>query len=183
MSYIWMSHVTHMSASRHKYGWTISHTWMSHVTHRRMSYQSDKHTDVTHLSHVTRMNTSCITWICHVTNLNLSCHTYGNVMSHLRTSHVTHLSASCYTYHVTCMDESRPTYEWVMSHTGACVNRQTNRPYNSLPLLSFAGVWVSHVTHMDESCHTFEIYHMFECVTCHVAFPLLVSLLIRVCGG
>jgi len=35
------------------------------------------------------------------------------------------------TSHVTHMNESRHTYEWVMSH-----------------------IWMSHVTHMNESCHT-----------------------------
>jgi len=44
--------------------------------------------------------------------------------------------------HVTHMNESCHTYEWVMSH-----------------------VWTSHVTHMNESCHTFESCHTYE--SCH----------------
>jgi len=46
-------------------------------------------------------------------------------MSHIWMSHVTH------------MNESRHTYEWVISH-----------------------IWVSHVTHMNESCHTYEMSHV-----------------------
>ena len=62
-------------------------------------------------------------------------------MSHIWMSHVTHMNESCHTYewvmshiwmsHVTHMNESRHTYEWVMSH-----------------------IWMSHVTYMNESCHT-----------------------------
>ena len=46
-------------------------------------------------------------WITHVT--------------HVKSRHVTHINLSCH------------TYEWVMSH-----------------------IWMSHVTHMSESCHTHE---------------------------
>ena len=58
-------------------------------------------------------------------------------------SHVTHMNESCHTHewvmshiwmsHVTHMNESCHTHEWVMSHT-----------------------WMSHVTHINESCHTHE---------------------------
>ena len=64
-------------------------------------------------------------------------------MSHIWMSHVTHMNESCHTYewvmshiwmrHVTNMNESCHTYECVMSH-----------------------IWMSHVTHMNESCQTYE---------------------------
>ena len=64
-------------------------------------------------------------------------------MSHMWLSHVTHMNESCHTYEwvmshiwmspVTHTNESCHTYEWVMSH-----------------------IWMSHVTHTNESCHTHE---------------------------
>jgi len=58
-------------------------------------------------------------------------------------SHVTHMNESCHTYewvishtwmsHVTHMNKSCHTYKWVMSH-----------------------IWISHVTHMNQSRHTYE---------------------------
>ena len=55
--------------------------------------------------------------------MNESCHTYGDLWM----SHVTHMNASCH------------TYEWVMSY-----------------------MWMSHVIHMNESCHT----HTAACAHC-----------------
>jgi len=46
--------------------------------------------------------------------------------------------------HVTRMNESCHTYEWVMSH-----------------------VWMSHVTHMNESCHTYESVVRVRNAVCH----------------
>ena len=44
-----------------------------------------------------------------------------------------HLMETSWMSHVSHMNESCHTYEWVMSH-----------------------IWMSHVTHMNESCHTYE---------------------------
>ena len=87
------------------------------------------------MSHVTHINESCHTYepfTC--THVNQSCHTYQWFMSH---------EIHVYTYgYVMCThtNESGHTYEschtcirWVTSHT-----------------------WISHVTHMNESCHTYE---------------------------
>jgi len=78
-------------------------------------------------------------------------------------SHVTRMNESCHTYewvmphirmsHVTLMNESCHTYEWVMSH-----------------------VWMSCVTHMNESCHTYKwvmshiwmSYRTYERVISHI---------------
>ena len=64
-------------------------------------------------------------------------------LSHIWMSHVTHMNESCHTYewvmshiwmsHVTHMNEVCHTYEWVLSQ-----------------------IWMSLVTHMIESCHTYE---------------------------
>ena len=63
-------------------------------------------------------------------------------VTHVWMSHVTYMNESCHTYewvmwhiwmsHVTHMKESCHTYEWVVLH-----------------------IWMSHVTHMNESCHTY----------------------------
>jgi len=63
--------------------------------------------------------------------------------SHIWMCHVTHMNESHHTWewvmsqiwmsHATHMNESCHTYEWIMSH-----------------------IWLSHVTHMNESCHTYE---------------------------
>jgi len=95
-----------------------------------------------------------------VTRVHALLHTHWWVMSHIWMipsqvthvndlwhtkwmSHVTHMNESCHTYewvishvwmsHVTRMNESSHTYEWVMSH-----------------------VWMSRVTRMNESCHTYK---------------------------
>ena len=67
VTHTWMSHVTHMSESRHTHEWVYSHIWMSHVI---------------------RMNESChtykwvmsYTWMNRVTRVNESCHTNEWVM-------------------------------------------------------------------------------------------------------
>jgi len=99
MSFIPMSHVTHMNESCHTYEWDMSHIWISHVTK----------------------------WMSHVTHMNESCHTYEWVMSHVWISHITHMKESCHINewdmshiwmgHVTHVNESCHSYEWVMSHT------------------------------------------------------------------
>jgi len=68
--------------------------------------------------------------------------THEWVMSHLWMSHVTPMNESCHTYE--WVMESCHTYEWVMSH-----------------------IWMSHGTHMNHSCHTWMSFvaHMNE--SCH----------------
>jgi len=87
----------------------------------------------------------------HITRVNELCQTFARVMSQVWMSHVSHVDEtyhahvdeSCHT-HVnepchTHVDESRHTHEWVMSHTCGWVMSHT---------------WMSHVTHMNESCHS-----------------------------
>ena len=72
-------------------------------------------------------------------------------------SHVTLMDESCHTYewvmshswmsHVTLMNESCQTHEWVMSHIWMSHATHMNVSCNT---------WMSHVTHMNESCHTYE---------------------------
>jgi len=87
-----------------------------------VTYTMYVHDRLTWLIHMCDMTHSCVWkhWFYHsiifVTWLIHTC-----VFSHVWMSHVTHMNESCH------------TYEWVMSHT-----------------------WMSHVTHMNESYHTCE---------------------------
>jgi len=53
--------------------------------------------------------------------------------------------------HVTRVNESRHMYQWVMSH-----------------IWVMSQIWMSHVTHMDEACHTWMGYVTRRCVLRHV---------------
>ena len=107
-------------------------------------------------------------WMRHVTHMNESCDTYEWVMSHIWKHY--HMNGSCdrrerrvvrwglregvsvqavsWMIHVTRINESCHTYQWIMSHTS-----------------------MSHVTHMNESCHMCDMTHSyvwhdsFMCVT------------------
>ena len=56
MSYIWVSHVTHMNESWRTYEWVTSHIWMSHVSHMnesRLTYEwVTSHIWMCHFSHM-----------------------------------------------------------------------------------------------------------------------------------
>ena len=72
--------------------------------------------DMTH-SYVWHDSCMCAIWLIHMCGMTHSYVWHDSFMM----SHVTH------------MNESYHTYEWVMSH-----------------------IWISHVTHMNESCRTYE---------------------------
>jgi len=110
----------------------MSHIWMGRVTHMNESCHAYEWV----VSHV---------WMSHVTNMNYSCHTYEWVVSHIWMSHVLPArrseSATAFTTRTcshsyvkqtwickTHTNKTRHIYEWNMSH-----------------------IWMSHVTHMDES--------------------------------
>ena len=69
-------------------------------------------------------------------------------MSHIWMSHVTHMNESCH------------TYEWVMSHIWMShtthMNASTSHTYEWVMF----HIWMSHVTHMNESCHTWMRQHV-----------------------
>jgi len=80
-------------------------------------------------------------------------------------SHVTHMNESCHTYewvmshvwmgHVTHMTESCHTYEWVMSHIWMSHVTRMNESCRAYEWV-MSHIWMSHVTHMTESCQTYE---------------------------
>jgi len=61
------------------------------------------------------------------------------LMPHERMSHVTYMNESCY------------TYEWVMSHIQWVISHTWMSHVTHMDEL-----WMSHVTHMNESCHAYE---------------------------
>jgi len=79
-----------------------------------------------------------------------SCHKHYWVTSHIRMSHVTRMSFDPRT--LTCFSWD---CEWVMSQTinEAC---HTYACWSTNSYMSFWALWVSHVTHMQEVCHTYE---------------------------
>ena len=142
---------THIDESCHTYWWVMSHIWRSHVIHKKESCRTYEGV----MSHI---------WRSHVTHMNESCHTYEWVMSHIWMSHVTHMNESCY------------TYEWVMSHLWVHLANAVESRCNTLQhpatlcntqtrgiscvcdmtLCDTSHIRMSHVTYINESCHTYE---------------------------
>ena len=112
------------------------------------------------------MNETSIT--LHITleiQRHLSC-SYEWVTSHIWMSHVTCINESCHTYewvmslmshiwmsHVTHMNESWHTHEWFMSHIWMSHGAHINESCHTYEWV-MSHLWLSHVTHMNESCHT-----------------------------
>jgi len=105
--------VSRMDESCHAYEGVTSHVWRSYVTHSSKSEVC---------MFVSRRRVKSHIWMSHVIHEGVMSHMYGWVMPCKRRSHVT------------CMDESRHTYEGIMTH-----------------------MWMNHVTHVNESCHACKI--------------------------
>jgi len=114
-------------------------------------------------------------WISHVTcewvmsYVNESCHMW---MSHVTCEWVmSHVNESCHMWMSTSRhNESCHIYEWVMSHVNESSwrtsqgHRETKQrreqnigqPRHVTYVWAMSNIWMSHVTHMNESCHTYE---------------------------
>jgi len=194
MSHIWMSHVARMNEACCAYEWGMSHTWINYLTRMNESFHKYERGDgmrlvskMSHfahqlrwMSHITRINESCNTheWgmprelISHVSNRKESCHTHEGDMSHTNghkcerdTPHIWRgdgmriKSENIYaqfTHHLRWM--SCHSYEWVMSCT-----------------------WLRHVTHMNESYHTYDIVmpHMWKGDRMRIVSRWVMSRIIR----
>ena len=110
------------------------------------------------------MNEPCHTWTSHVTHMNEPRHTYIWVTSHMHAflsqvwmSHVTHTWMSRLEQRCSIM-MSHIAYEWVMSHVKearemwhdsfVCYTTHLNNRHTSHR-------WMSHVTHIKASRHTY----------------------------
>jgi len=144
MSYIYMSHVTHMHESCHTYTWVMSYIYMSHVTH---------------------MHESChaYTWVMSYIR-NESRH--HSIMSHTWIGHTQHIS------HVTLVKGaglwmgSRPTFPYDDTHIHESWHTYTWDV--SVTLMKWVTLTSYHVTHVQESCHTFEWCHTCAWVMSHI---------------
>jgi len=86
------------------------------------------------------------------------------LVSHISMCHVTHINESCQTYewvmshiwmsHVTHMNESCHTYQWVMSHISMSHVTHLNESCHTYEWVMLH-ISMSHVTHINESCHTY----------------------------
>jgi len=118
-------------------------------------------------------------WMRQVTCMNDSC-----LPALLR--HVTHMNESCRTYewvmshiwmsHVTRMNESCHTYEWFMSRTWMDYNTLMNESWHiyewvtsHMRITHGIHVWLRHVMYMDKSCHIF-MDESFHICECDLKF-------------
>jgi len=136
MSHIGMSHCTHTNEFYQKYEPVMSHVWMSHTWlwatsriehdsfYSYMRHDSFLFVILLIQSYVWHESFTydlfiCVTWL-------ITYHHYHVV-----------------TRHVTCMNKSCLTYEWVMSHTWMSHCTHTNEFYQTYePVMSH--VWMSH---------------------------------------
>ena len=182
MSHIWMSHVPHMNESCHIYKQVTNATFTNvHVIYEWVL--SRAHVPHTNESCHTYEQVISRIWRSAVIHTNESCHTWKWVMSHTwmikswmshwRMSHATRMQGALSTYewgmppiwmsHVPCMKESRHEYVWVMSHIWISYARHMYEWFTShvwrahLPHTNECCMHMdSHVTHINESCHTYE---------------------------
>jgi len=186
-SHTWMSHVTHINESCHTYECTTCEYWgdvrsgrfkLSRVTHNScVTWRIH----VCDMSRVTCHTHECVMshiWMGHNTHTNVPtriwrrCQIQINhvcVMSHTWMSHITYINESCHTYECTTREyggdvESNGwchTHEWVMSRVWMNHNTHTNVLHANTQVVSNLNkLRLCHVTHMDESCYT------YECTTC-----------------
>ena len=149
--------------THHAHQYIMLHIWMSHITHINKWGDTDEqvtsHTSTSDVTEVTEMNA----WSTEMNRwATCSCTT--------RLSRSYLLIWAC--TGVDCCAHNSPTHgacEWVVAHVNESwhmwisqvlphVNKSgtcTTRHSRSVPLFT-SNIWISHVAHMDESCHTYE---------------------------
>jgi len=149
----WLIHMWHMTHSYVRHDSFICVTWLIHMCDMTHSYMPhDSFIWLIHMCDMTYPHVSHDSFTCVKWHDSWVCATWHIQMSH---THITHAHSaeisfvewrqkkqSCFTY--TWVMSHIPSSEWVMSHT-----------------------WMSHVTQMNESCHTHEwwmsaVTHMNE---------------------
>ena len=131
-----MSHVTHINAACVTYEWVISHTWMQRVSRTNESY----HTYKCSVCHVCECVVSR-TWMSHVTHMNETTG-WRRLIGSPKLQIIFHKTATKYRALLLKMTyKDKGSYE----SSPPCI-----------AALSRVPEWMSHVTHMNESCHTYE---------------------------
>ena len=131
-----VSHVTRRNPSCHTYEWFVSHTCMLYVwSEKALSMAVHLEWVMSHIwmSHVTHMHVVCLIW-------NGTVYVYAP-----RVSHVTYVHVVCLVWLSIAVN-----LEWVMSHTCDLCYEQVGGAASGYTTR------VSHGTHMNESCHTYE---------------------------
>jgi len=127
MSHVWKSHSTHIKESCNTYDAVTLHIWMNHVI--------DMHESCDTYESVMYLRKEAIEWAvgdeCVITHTNESCHTYEWV----------------YSIHTI---KSHQTYGWVMSLQKNAIQSAVGDAW------VMTHIWMRHVTHANESRHTYE---------------------------
>jgi len=145
-----MSHDTLVNESCHTYEWVISHIWTIHVTHMNESY----HTHKLVMSHL---------WTSHVTHTNESCHTYEWVSSSFLALslsltlcvHVCLFFPPHASFHTSPLPASFSCSRQVLCPWSKSHVTHKNESCHTYDWV-VSHIWMSHSTHMNESCHTYE---------------------------
>jgi len=129
-----------MNESRHTYAWVkqdpSTATWMNESCHTYEWVMS--HVWMGYISVFSRMSESGVmshTWMSHGTHMNESRHTYAWVKQNM--SAPTSMNESCRAKWLIHMCNMTHLYVW---------------PYSRV----MSHIWMSHVAHVNESCHTHE---------------------------
>jgi len=159
-------------------GWDIwtsifSHTFesiltcLTHMNESCFTYEGV----MSHTSQVSRRNQSCLTHMnesCHMHKWVMSqmCHVEISQVSNIWMSHVSHIcmsqvsctNESCFTH----INESCPPYEWVNSHVQSVASQAvtvyTQQSLRNVTVVCHVShIWVSHVSHTNESCLTCKV--------------------------
>ena len=169
MSHGWTSHVIGMNASCHTCAWVMSH--ISHISSHTSQCITSRVHESCHTCH-TYHTYQCITSHTYQCITSQSCHTYHISMYHITrinesspASPPHHSRASLYS---AVMDESCHTHEWVtslvsMHHITHMDASSPLPPHSSLLYITvfcryqwvMSHIWMSHVTRMITSCHTY----------------------------
>jgi len=185
MSHMWMCHVTHMTESCHTY----EYTWRLVKAYRWWSIHMFEscHTYEWVMPHI---------WTSHVTHMNESCHTCEWVMSHMWMRHITHgnvsnthmgwlwlvgsltllVSFAKVPYKRDDILQKRPIIlRSLLILATPYEYRRRLFPQHThdgpfVCLWHMCHIWMSHVTHMNESCHTYEwvMSHIEICRPIHI---------------
>ena len=136
LSHIQIRHAAHRIEPRRTYEWVTSHMWMSHVADAPSCQKRQQHDSF-----------MCVTWLIHVCDVTHSC--------------VTWMMRMCDVTHAYAWRDSRDSFICVTLLVYKCGTRftlggshlnESCRRHTKVP----SALWMSHVTHMNESRHTYE---------------------------